>query len=263
MDLAEEISKRKKLYGIIVELSKEKIMGDRISDLASKLEALYDNGFRHFYSDIPAILQEIRKSNRIGIEIILDNLNTIRENCLSATKQDSKDDFCKILNKLIDHIRLEFSRMQSAEEIADRLLDNEDKTKTLKEQLEQSQKNYENLQTKTDGIQKQFQTKTDGTQKQLVAVLGIFASIITVSSGGLSFTNATLSAIANANIPKLIAVSLTVGLVLIDVCYGLFYCLDHFMNSNDKSGNFKPLFVINIILLVVIISFTFSAPPDT
>ena len=135
MDLKEEISKRKKLYGIIVELSKEKIMGDRISDLASKLEALYDNGFRHFYSDISAILQEIRKSNRIGIEIILDNLNTIRENCLSATKQDSKDDFCKILNKLIDHIRLEFSRMQSAEEIADRLFDSEDKTKTLKEQI--------------------------------------------------------------------------------------------------------------------------------
>ena len=252
MDLAEENSKRKKLCGIIVELSKEKIMGDRISDLASKLEALYDNGFRHFYSDISAILQEIGKSNRIGIEIILNNLNRIKENCLSATKRDSKDDFCKTLNKLIDHIGLEFSRMQSVEEIAERLLDNEDKTKTLKEQLEQSQKNYENLQTKTDGIQKQF-----------VAVLGIFASIIMVFSGGLSFTNATLSAIANANILKLIAVSLTVGLVLIDVCYGLFYCLDHFMNSNDKSGNFKPLFVINIILLVVIISFTFSAPPDT
>ena len=248
MDLKEEISKRKKLYGIIVELSKEKIMGDRISDLASKLEALYDNGFRHFYSDISAILQEIRKSNRIGIEIILDNLNTIRENCLSATKQDSKDDFCKILNKLIDHIRLEFSRMRSAEEIAERLFDNEDKTKTLKEQIEQSQKNYENLQTKTDGIQKQF-----------VAVLGIFASIIMVFSGGLSFTNATLSAIAYANIRKLIAVSLTVGLVLIDACYGLFYYLDHFMNGNEKSGNFKPLWKINVILLAAVFVFAFCA----
>ena len=183
MDLTEEISKRQKLCGIIVELSKE-IMGDQISDLASKLEALYDNGFRHFYSDISAILQEIRKSNRLGIEIILNNLNRIKENCLSATKQDSKDDFCKTLNKLIDHIGLEFSRMQSVEEIADRLLDNEDKTKTLKEQIEQSQKNYKNLQTETHGIQKQF-----------VAVLGIFASIITGFSGGLSFTNAALSSI--------------------------------------------------------------------
>ena len=247
MDLKEEISKRKKLYGIIVELSKEKIMGDRISDLASKLEALYDNGFRHFYSDISAILQEIGKSNRIGIEIILNNLNRIKENCLSATKRDSKDGFCKTLNKLIDHIGLEFSRMRSAEEIAERLFDNEDKTKTLKEQIEQSQKNYKNLQTKTDGIQKQF-----------VAVLGIFASIIMVFSGGLSFTNATLSAIANANLFKLIAISLTVGLVLIDVCYGLFYYLDYFLNSNDRSEKFKPLWKINVILLVAIFVFVFA-----
>lgn len=133
MDLAEENSKRKELCGIIVELSKEKIMGARISDLEPKLEALYGNGFRHFYTDISAILQEIRKSNRGGIEIILDNLNRIKEDCLSATKRDSKDDFYKALNKLIDHVGLEFSRMRSAEEIAMRLFDNEDKTKTLKE----------------------------------------------------------------------------------------------------------------------------------
>lgn len=248
MDLTEEDSKRKELCGIIVELSKEKIMGDRVSDLASKLEALYDNGFRHFYSDISVILQEIRKSNRFGIEIILSNLNRIKENCLSATKRDSKDDFCKTLNKLIDHIGLEFSRIQSVEEIVERLFDNENKTKTLKEQIEQSQKNYESLQTKTDGIQKQF-----------VAVLGVFASIIMVCNGGFSFTNATLSAIGNANIFKLIAVSLTVGLVLIDVCHGLFYCLDHFMNSNDRSEKFKPLWKINVILLAAILCFALCA----
>lgn len=248
MDLAEEDSKRKELCGIIVELSKEKIMGDRISDLASKLEALYDNGFRHFYSDITAILQEIRKSNSFVIEILQSNLNKIKENCLSATKRDSKDDFCKTLNKLIDHIGLEFSRMQSAEAIAERLLDNENNMRTLREQIEQSQKNYKNLQTKTDGIQKQF-----------VAVLGIFASIIMVFSGGLSFTNATLSAVAYANIFKLIAISLTVGLVLIDVCYGLFYYLDYFLNSNDRSGKFKPLWKINVILLAAILCFALCA----
>jgi hypothetical protein len=83
-----------------------------------------------------------------------------------------------------------------------------------------------------------------------------------VFSGGLSFTNATLSAIGNANIFKLIAVSLTVGLVLINVCYGLFYYLDYFLNSNDRSEKFKPLWKINIVLLAAIILFL-SAPPDT
>ena len=170
---------------------------------------------------------------------------------MSDLKGDRRG-FVAKLNKLVDHICLENSRMRSAEKIAERLFDNEDKTKTLKEQIEQSQKNYKNLQTETHGIQKQF-----------VAVLGIFASIITGFSGGLSFTNATLSAIADANILKLIAVSLTVGLVLINICYGLFYYLDYFLNRNDRSGKVKPLLVINIILLVVIVFFAFSAPPDT
>ena len=250
MDLTEEISQRNELCEIIVELSKEK-NDEGLKGVVSRLKKLYRSGFRHFYSDISATLQKIQESNIAGPETIVTNLSRIKENCLSELN-GSKEDFLTKFNKLFDHICLEISRIRSAEEIAERLFNSENNMRILREQIEQSQKNYENLQTKTDGIQKQF-----------VAVLGIFASIIMVFSGGLSFTNATLSAIANANILKFIAVSLTVGLVLIDVCYGLFYCLDHFMNSNDKSGNFKPLFVINIILLVVIISFTFSAPPDT
>lgn len=79
-----------------------------------------------------------------------------------------------------------------------------------------------------------------------------------VFSGGLSFTNATLSAIANANLFKLIAISLTVGLVLIDVCYGLFYYLDHFLNSNDRSEKFKPLWLINLVLIAAILFCAFA-----
>ncbi len=253
MDLTEENSKRKKLCEIIVELSKRK-NDEGLKGVVSRLDKLYRGGFRHFYSDISAALQEIQKSNKAGPETIVTNLSRIKEKRLSEIKG-----FYKVLNKLLDHICLENSRMRSAEEIADRLLDNEDKTKTLKEQLEQSQKNYENLQSKTHGIQKQFQTKTDGIQKQFVAVLGIFASIIMVFSGGLSFTNATLSAIWNANIFKLIAVSLTVGLVLVDACYGLFYCLDPFMNSNDKSEKSKLFWKINVILIVAIFVSAFCA----
>ena len=247
MDLTEENSQRNELCKIIVELSKEK-NDEGLKWVVSRLEKLYCGGFRHFYSDIAFTLQKIKKSNIAGLETIEVNLSRIRENRLSEIKGNFEDNFYKILNKLLDHICLENSRMRSAEAIAKRLLDNEDKMKTLKEQLEQSQKNYENLQTKTDGIQKQF-----------VAVLGIFASIIMVFSGGLSFTNATLSAIANANILKLIAISLTVGLVLINACYGLFYYLDHFMNSNDRSEKFKPLWLINLVLFAAVFVFAFCA----
>ena len=211
MDLTEENSQRNELCEIIVDLSKEK-NDEGLKWVASKLEKLYCSGFRHFYSDIASTLQKIKKSNIAGLETIEVNLDRIKENRSGELKRD-KGDF---VAKLDDDIRLEIFRMRVMSKISKRLLDNEDKTKTLKEQLEQSQKNYENLQTKTDGIQKQF-----------VAVLGIFASFITVFSGGLSFTKATLSAIADANLFKLIAISLTVGLVLIDVCYGLFYYLDY------------------------------------
>jgi len=240
MDLTEENSQRNELCEIIVELSKEK-NDEGLKGVVSRLEKLYCGGFRHFYSDISSTLQKIKKSNIAGLETIEVNLDRIKENRSGELKRD-KGDF---VAKLDDDIRLEIFRMRVTSKISKRLLDNEGKTSALQRQIEQSQKN---LQTKTDGIQKQF-----------VAVLGIFASIIMVFSGGLSFTNATLSAIANANIFKLIAVSLTVGLVLIDVCHGLFYCLDHFMNSNDKSEKFKPLWKINVILLMFVFVFALCA----
>lgn len=247
MDLPEENSQRNELCEIIVELSKEK-NDEGLKGVVSRLEKLYCGGFRHFYSDISSTLQKIKKSNIAGLETIVTNLSKIKGNRLSEIKGNFGDNFYKVLNKLLDHVCLENSRMRSAEEIAERLFNSENNMRTLREQIEQSQKNYENLQTKTDGIQKQF-----------VVVLGIFVSIIMAFSGGLSFTNATLSAIANADLFKLIAISLTVGLVLINVCYGLFYYLDYFLNSNDRSEKFKPLWKINVILLAAILYFALRA----
>ena len=221
MDLTEEVSKRKELCGIIEDLSKEK-NEESLNSLCSKLQNLYCDGsgkkFRHFYSDISSVLRAVHEDNKGGLDAIVTNLEKIK-NMLS----ERDGNFYETLNKLIDHVCLESLRIKFSEKTAEGVCSNKEELKRSSERLlEELRRNYDDLNQKTGNLEEKFKDKTDGIQKQFVAVLGIFASIITVCSGGLSFTNAALSSILNANVFKLIAVSLTVGLVLIDVCLDFF-----------------------------------------
>ena len=211
--------------------------------------------FRHFYSDILSTLQRINANDEAEVDALLINLEKIKkiycsDNIKEGSNSPREDPFYKTLNKLFDHVSLEISRMESANVIARRVFDNEEKLKNLKEATEASEANYKKLKSKTFNIQKDF-----------VAILGIFSGIVMVFAGGLSFTNAALGNIANANIWKLLALVLAIGLVLGHTLYGLFYYIGSFTRE-ERINKYNSLWATIAIIIAIIICLCFAYLAD-
>ena len=162
-----ETEQRKEFRDILFALSDSKINDEGIGKLKGRFKKLYETSFRHFYSDIFSILRECHD----GAESIISNLDVIR----SSIDSDDED-LSKQITKVYDHTCLEYSRIKSEE----RLIKNETEIQKLESQTKQRLRSL-NKQSKA------LQGKTFNIQKDFVAILGIFAGIVMVFSGRLSF----------------------------------------------------------------------------
>lgn len=90
------------------------------SDIYIQLESIYYDSndteeFRHFYSDIFAVLSQIDNDSELGnTEILSQNMDIVRQGYKPKNMDVETDkliDISKQINKLYDHINLDISRL--------------------------------------------------------------------------------------------------------------------------------------------------------
>lgn len=230
-DLKLKILKQEALRKIIWEFS-EKFIED-LTEYIELVELIYNDEFRHSYSDITAILIKLNKENPQALEQISYNFSSLVD---EFPKEDFPDAY-KSLNKLYDHIVLEQIRLKEvygeSKEIAEHAKDLSDKATISLEKADE------------------LVEETTAVKTEVITVLGIFAAILLAFVGGLTFSTSVLANLHQVSVYRIIIAILLIGLVLINILYGLFYYVDRLVRRHDEQ-KMKPLIIANVIIIVMI-----------
>lgn len=225
MSLPDEDQRRKKFIDILLNLSTsfEYLKDNKVlKDVITQLEELYiisweeEKFFRHYYSDIFSVIPIIIKDKKIDrLAALAYNVFYLKEQYSLLKKE--KNNITKQLNKLFDHITLEYARVNnniyegwrdSQEEAINRV---ENKVNGVEEILKTQKLDSEEVKSKLNNIQKEY-----------VGILSIFAAVIIAFTAGTAFSSSMLNNISEISIYRLIFTCLLLGCVLINVLYVLF-----------------------------------------
>lgn len=88
-------------------------------------------------------------------------------------------------------------------------------------------------------------------QKEYIAILGIFASIVLAFTAGIVFSSKVLEFMHLSSIYRIIIVTLIIGIVIINILYGLFYYIGKIVNEIYDT-KIKPLVITNLIIVGLI-----------
>ena len=259
MDLTKEQSQRKEFYDILFELAKnQEILQDKGTrhEMYKRLEALYyspnkEDRYRHFYSDIFTVLTQIQQaSNQGDINILGQNLSLIRAgyNPQNRDEQGNIIDISDSIRKLYDHVSLDIARI-SYSDAGDRKTAGETAIVDMQSQLNQIKTEID----KAKMAQNNVEAELGKQQREYIAILGIFAAIVLAFTGSIVFSTSVLKGINTVSVYRIIMISLIIGLVLINVLFGLFYYVDRLVNGLQKNRKkLKPLLFSNVILCVLL-----------
>lgn len=253
MDLSKESQKRREFQAVLLELAKSQQClqspGDR-ANMYKRLEDLYRASqdvkhFRHFYSDIFSVLSQIHQDATLGnLEILGQNLEVIRKGYMPNIN-GSGVDISDEINKLYDHVSLDIARIT--------YLDAEGYKSSGKEALEALHSRIEMLSIKADEMEDKQKLALDEIkkqQKEYIAILGIFASIVLAFTGALTFSTSVLNNIAQSSIYRTIVVALVIGLVTVNILFGLFF---YIQKITGKDASLRPLVISNIVIVAGIV----------
>lgn len=254
---------RELLFSLAESQDKLESKSDRY-EVYKELEEIYyvqqDNVyFKHFYSDIFSVLTQIKQGDRIGsVEVLGQNIAEIRKGyrAQNYSQNGVLIDISDKIRKLYDHLSLDIARMGYSDANDWRLLQ-EETVSDIKSQLE-SQIDASKV---IDKQLEQVNGKLERSQREYIAILGIFASIVLAFTGGIAFSSSVIENLHKASIYRIFAVSLIIGLVLVNVLFGLFYYLDRLTSLTGKK-KIVPLVIANTVilglLLFTILGWTFN-----
>lgn len=229
--------KQSKLGEVLKELSSEDAVSneEKIRGYLLRLQAIYQPEFRHFYSDIFAVITKIDGDSREtgNIVTLQGNINVLYSHSIDG---DFSEEFKLCLRKLYDHVNLDIARLEYTKRIVDTI--NESNTITNKEL-------------------RVVKTKAEQMQKEYVTILGIFSSIVLTFVAGMFFSSAVLSNIDKTTIYRLVFVMSLIGLMLFNLFH---FLLDYIQRINrgvvvDNEKN-SLISGINVFIgLVMVIDF--------
>lgn len=257
------------------------------SDVYIELESIYyDLGnpeeFRHFYSDIFAVISQIDKEPQLGnIDILTQNMDIIRRGYKAQNRDESNGtliDISKQINKLYDHINLDIARLNYFKTIESRTQSELQKVNGAMNKVETSVNGFEKSITEAEisvsevkksiteaetsvneiktNIKKMESNikKADDMEKQYITILGIFAAIVLAFTGGIAFSTSVLENIANASIYRLVFITVALAFVLSNTVYILTrFILE--LNKKENEVIKYPTFmiVLNVVCIVAIV----------
>lgn len=262
LDFTQEERQRDEFRNILFDLAKSpfslKDKSDR-SKMYKRLENLYyspyeENRYRHFYSDIFIVLTSIQQGDRPGaIDILGQNLAEIRRDYqpINRDENDNLIDIRDALKKLYDHVSLDIARITYSD-AADRRVEQAESIAQIKMEVAAAQDKVSQAQKDLDSQINTIQLAVQDSQKNSITILGIFASIVLAFTGGIAFSTSVLENMHLVSAYRAIIVSLIIGLVLVNVLYGLFYYISKLIKNKDNQ-RLLPLFIANAILLILIV----------
>lgn len=219
------------------------------SEIYYKLEDLYSQAdsedFRHFYSDIFAVISMIDKDSSLGnLEILNQNMEIVRKGYRPMnTFGGEQVNIEKQINKLYDHINLEIARLNYFK-ITESRTNNE--LKNVSSTLSKVECNISKME---DTIE-----KADDMQKQYITILGIFASIVVAFTGGIAFSTSVLENISNSSIFRILFVVIVLAGVLINVVFILTHFIAELSNKSKTPIKYpKYMMVLNTIVVLMLV----------
>lgn len=273
MDIAQETQLRTEFRNILYDLAKRQDVLQEESactEIYSRLERLYyakkgEEGFRHFYSDVFAVLTSIQLDPTLGdIAVLSENLRWVYENY----KAERKDENGIIINvsgkikKLYDHVNLDVARI-SYSDAADRKVSGEEAISSLQAQMtiissniektKEEQKDIANELKKQQSEYKVMADELKNQQREYIAILGIFAAIVLAFTGGIAFSTSVLENINTVSIYRIALIALVIGLILVNILFGLFYYINRLVNGKTEK-EIMPLYVSNAIIVALIVA---------
>lgn len=259
-EIQKEAKERAEFTALLYELSKEKIEDDNSakSRFYVKLEKLYHRDgtkdFRHFYSDIFFMLEELwlnEESGREDLATLVDNLQALRIGYKPQNEDENGKlvDVSENIKKLYDHVNLDVARLQYA--------DNEGREDRLKQTIqssvdnlnEKTEEKIKELEEKTNQLEKRIKTTVTGVQKEHITILGIFAAIVLAFTGGMTFSTSVLKYMGEGNIYRILVVALVVGIVLVDA---LFVLLHYICRIIGRPTTTKAIKIANAVLIAML-----------
>ena len=214
-----------------------------IETCADMLHEIYsDPEFRHQYSLIYPLFVEItselksKKSDKIAI--IVQNLEGVIEFGEGTDKYSDRDVFIQKVNKLLDHVSLEYQRLQCMQdleasiEVLSQQIQNthieydnhRNEVENLKRSVAESQIQSDTLQGTFKKIDKKVQDLESNVLSQIIAVLGIFVAIVVACFGTMEILG-NVSALLAEHIPlyKVLVAFFVMALAFMDILALLIY----------------------------------------
>lgn len=269
-----EQQKREALTDLLIELSSaQDLLKDnrKRSDYYRKLESIYydadTDNFRHYYSDIFAVLTFIDSSTFGGnLDILAQNMQSIKDGYRSknADANGNLVNIEKEINKLYDHTNLDIARINYTKrftnETQSKLAQNEALLNNLQLQQHQSDIERENafnaIRIETANAQQESKDNQAKMQSEYITILGIFASIVLAFTGGMTFSTSVLENISSSSIYRIIVISLILGLILFNVIWLL---IDFLRDINGKAIRKWWIILLLDFLIIAGISFMYFA----
>lgn len=230
------------------------------SEIYLEFERIYSQegeseDFRHFYSDIFAVVSLIDKDPSLGnMEILSQNMDIIRQGYrpMNTDANGNLVNIEKQINKLYDHINLEIARMNYFKE-------SEMRTEIELQRVADTLAEVEN----SIGHMEDTIEMADEMQKQYITILGIFASIVLAFTGGIAFSTSVLENIANASIYRTSLIVVVLAFVLTNVVYILVHFIMEIVNKTKEKilyPNYMKVLntVYCISILVIILCWVFD-----
>lgn len=222
--------RQKLLKDIILELSKELLENNEmILQYINRLRKIYEDGFKHKYSDFFPIILDVWKDGNLYVkEYLMDNLETLDtylENMVSQGNYEYENLYEKF-HKLVDHLNLQIAQLTYSHV-------NESRSEQLKSQLEESNTA---LKMANEGIEK-ANNQASQMQGQLVSVLGIFSTVVLGFSGGLSFLSSSITSISEVQYPESTVLALIIcGIIIFNVLSFMLYIISCIIDKNILSS---------------------------
>ena len=260
MEIGNTEERRRQFQRLLLRLAKNQSLLDSSEEkrkIYLELEEIYQKestkdikraeGFRHFYSDIFAVLSQIDNDVSHGnLEILTQNIDMLRRE-YKAKNRDTNGRVINInrqINKLYDHVNLEVARISYLKKTEMR---SQDKLQKVTDTLAEVQDKIADMNNVVE--------RADEMQKQYITILGIFAAIVLAFTAGIAFSTSVLENIANASIYRIMLVVNAIVFVLINVIY----ILTRFVLEIAKKGSDVvryPLYMIVLNVFCIVASLT-------
>ena len=240
----EALKKSKSFEEILFELAKSPKSKDDARNIFNEFKELFSDNEKdkNYDRQIPYIIKQIVDNKERGdFDCFANNIEYLKM-CKDQISYSGIDyyntdknvnigeNIRKLLNDLYYYVKLQqfddrFEYLdKKSKEIEEKSKDAEEKSKVVGEKMVNAQREY-------------------------IAILGIFASIVITFNAGAIYSSSVLENIAAVGIYRLLTVSIVIGMVLINLLFGLFYYINLLVN---RKRNIWPLGISNVVFLILL-----------